>query len=58
VTVAHLEAWRGHTACSFAFQIFPGGHFFYQRNLAEFLQALGLDVLASIPGPAGEEKPG
>jgi len=46
VTVEHLEAWRSHTACSFAFQIFPGGHFFYQRRLGEFLQALGRDVLA------------
>ena len=46
VTAAHLEAWREHTACSFAWRMYPGGHFFIHTAQADFLEALGRDVLA------------
>lgn len=46
VTAAHLEAWRDHTACTFASRTFAGGHFFLQTAQAEFLEALVRDVLS------------
>jgi len=34
VAPAELEAWRGQTTAAFAAELFPGGHFFVQSELA------------------------
>jgi medium-chain acyl-[acyl-carrier-protein] hydrolase len=36
----HLEAWREQTSSSFDMRLFPGGHFFFRQNTAEFLDSL------------------
>jgi surfactin synthase thioesterase subunit/glycosyltransferase involved in cell wall biosynthesis len=48
ITRGHLEAWAAETTQSFRLEMFPGGHFFLQTNLTEFLKALARD-LAELP---------
>ncbi len=45
VTPEHLAAWGGQTSVCFRARLFPGGHFFFNRSRAEFLAALGADLL-------------
>jgi medium-chain acyl-[acyl-carrier-protein] hydrolase len=39
-----LSAWRSQTVNSFAFRMFPGGHFFLQSALSLFLRVLAQDL--------------
>lgn len=44
VSAAHLEAWGSHTSGAFAWEFFPGGHFFFQAEPEAFLAALRRDL--------------
>ena len=41
----HMEAWREQTTSGFTQRVFPGGHFYFNNNLPEFLAALKEDLL-------------
>jgi surfactin synthase thioesterase subunit/glycosyltransferase involved in cell wall biosynthesis len=40
----HLQAWQEQTAGSFRCEMFPGGHFFLQEDLAKFLHTVADDL--------------
>ena len=37
---AELSAWQAQTAADFAFQMFPGGHFFWEDSMIELVRIL------------------
>ena len=48
VSVEKLQAWQKHTSASCKTRMFPGGHFFVQRQGTEFVNVLRRDVLLSM----------
>ncbi|MBD2091222.1 thioesterase [Microcoleus sp. FACHB-1515] len=43
-----IAAWREQTCDRFAFQMFPGDHFFLKSQQAELLQAIALELLQIV----------
>ncbi len=40
----HLDAWQGYTTASFSVRMFPGGHFFLQKQTARILELIMRDL--------------
>ena len=41
---AHLDAWQGYTTSSFSVRMFPGGHFFLQKQTGRILELILRDL--------------
>jgi len=51
-TVEEVSAWGAHTAGPFGLEVFPGGHFYLNDQLAEIAEIIRARISSACPASA------